>query len=125
MQIEKNLKEIGQAIYSHSNWSSSYPTKHTLSCYFHFKDERTQVLSELHETETLHSNLKSDLARYRECDPEVLEEVKQQTTVAREAVNRWTDNIFSIKSWCRKKFNIEESMINKNFGIPEELDYLE
>ncbi|KAL1460305.1 hypothetical protein MTO96_043367, partial [Rhipicephalus appendiculatus] len=33
-------------------------------------------------------------------------------------------NIFSIKSWVKNKFFIEESVLNKQFGIPEELDYV-
>lgn len=45
--------------------------------------------------------------------------------VAKEAGNRWTDNIYSVKSWCKKKFFIEDSVIDKQFGIPEDLDYLE
>ena len=36
-----------------------------------------------------------------------------------------TDNVFSIKSWCKKKFNIEEKTLNKQFGIPEEFDYID
>jgi len=41
------------------------------------------------------------------------------------AVNRWTDNIFNIKSWCKKnKFAMEESALDKNFGFPADMDYL-
>ena len=35
------------------------------------------------------------------------------------------DNIFSIKSWIKNKFSFEESVIDKQFGIPEDLDYLD
>ena len=69
--------------------------------------------------------LASKLERLRECDPEVLQEMQQKTQIAKESANRWTDNVFSVKSWCKRKFAIEESAINKNFSIPEELDYLE
>lgn len=44
---------------------------------------------------------------------------------ARDAANRWTDNIFAVKSWCKNKFNIEESTLDKQFGIPAEFEYLE
>lgn len=44
--------------------------------------------------------------------------------VSLEAVNRWTDNIFAVKSWCKSKFYMEDNALNKAFGIPEELDYL-
>lgn len=55
----------------------------------------------------------------------MVKEVQGKTLVAKESVNRWTDNIFSVKSWCKRKFAIEEAAINKNFGIPEELDYID
>lgn len=43
----------------------------------------------------------------------------------KDAANRWIDNIFATKSWCKKKFFIEDNVLNKQFGIPEDLDYLE
>lgn len=36
-----------------------------------------------------------------------------------------TDNIFAVKSWCKKKFYMEDSEINKNLGIPSNFDYYE
>lgn len=36
-----------------------------------------------------------------------------------------SDNIFSIKSWTKKKFAFDENRINKAFGIPEDFDYLD
>ena len=69
--------------------------------------------------------LRFKFERLRECDPEVLKEMQNKTLIAKESANRWTDNIFSVKSWCKRKFAIEESAINKNFQIPEDLDYLE
>lgn len=37
----------------------------------------------------------------------------------------FSDNIFSIKSWTKKKFAFDETTINKAFGIPEDFDYLD
>lgn len=69
--------------------------------------------------------LNEQLDQHRECDPEVLEGVKKSGSIALEAANRWTDNVFAIKSWCSKKFNIQGRDIDKQFGIPEEFDYIE
>ncbi|XP_033628227.1 meiotic nuclear division protein 1 homolog [Asterias rubens] len=88
-------------------------------------DDRTTLLETLSEKEQENNRLKVELEKYRECDPEVLEEVKRQTAVSREAVNRWTDNVFAIKSWCKKKFSMEEKTIDKHFSIPEDFDYIE
>ena len=82
-------------------------------------------MASLEQKEKETQELKQKLDRLRACDPEVLEEVKQKTSIAKESANRWTDNIFSVKTWCKRKFAIEEAAINKNFGIPEELDYVE
>jgi len=35
------------------------------------------------------------------------------------------DNIFCIGSWVKNKFGYDESTISKQFGIPENLDYLD
>ena len=38
---------------------------------------------------------------------------------------RWTDNIYSLHSWIGRKFpSISVSDLNKQFGIPEDLDYV-
>lgn len=86
--------------------------------------EREELMSKLSDLERDRDKVLAELEKHKDCDPEVLEEVKKQTLVAKEATNRWTDNIFSIKSWVKNKFFIEESVLNKQFGIPEELDYV-
>lgn len=35
------------------------------------------------------------------------------------------DNIFAVKSWAKRKFGFEENKIDKNFGIPEDFDYID
>lgn len=37
----------------------------------------------------------------------------------------FSDNVFAIKSWTKKKFSFDDSRINKAFGIPEDFDYLD
>ncbi|KAJ8042641.1 Meiotic nuclear division protein 1-like [Holothuria leucospilota] len=88
-------------------------------------DNREEILMKLSEKEALHSKLQAELEMYKEIDPEVLDQIKQQTVVAQEAANRWTDNVFSIKSWCKKKFGMEEKLLNKQFGISEDFDYVD
>ena len=41
------------------------------------------------------------------------------------SVVAFSDNVFSIKSWCKKKFSMEEKTIDKHFGIPEDFDYID
>ncbi|CAD6216465.1 GSCOCG00004627001-RA-CDS [Cotesia congregata] len=71
------------------------------------------------------AELKSQVAKFSEYDPEVIEQLSQKTEKYKEAANTWTDNIFAIQSWCKNKFDINTETLNKQFRIPEELDYLE
>ncbi|XP_050707703.1 meiotic nuclear division protein 1 homolog [Eriocheir sinensis] len=87
-------------------------------------EERSETLRRLKELEEKKESLGKEIQKYRDSDPEVLATMKESTKVAQAAVNRWTDNIFSIKSWCKNKFFIEEEVLNKQFDIPEDLDYI-
>ncbi|GFO09931.1 meiotic nuclear division protein 1 homolog [Plakobranchus ocellatus] len=88
-------------------------------------DEREEVLDELNKQQTERARICSEVEKYKECDPEVLEAIKEQTSQAKEAANRWTDNIFATKSWIKSKFAFEESVIDKQFGVPSDFDYIE
>lgn len=41
------------------------------------------------------------------------------------AINRWTENIYILKSYCKNRFQVENSVIDQNFNIPQDLDYIE
>ncbi|XP_026158396.1 meiotic nuclear division protein 1 homolog [Mastacembelus armatus] len=87
--------------------------------------ERQSLMTELQALREERAQLQAELEKYRECDPEVVKEMRKSNVVAKEAVSRWTDNIFAIKSWTKKKFAFDDSRINKAFGIPEDFDYME
>ncbi|KAK5865754.1 hypothetical protein PBY51_019999 [Eleginops maclovinus] len=87
--------------------------------------ERSALLKELQALREERTQLQAELEKYRECDPEVVEEMRKSNVLAKDAVSRWTDNVFAIKSWTKKKFNFDDSRINKAFGIPEDFDYME
>ena len=58
-----------------------------------FQDERAAVLSELSAAHSTVQQLEVELEKYRESDPEVLEQQKREAGSALEAANRWTGNI--------------------------------
>ncbi|NXC38423.1 MND1 protein, partial [Penelope pileata] len=87
--------------------------------------KRAALMEELAALRQKKEQLKAEIDKYRECDPDVVEEMRQTNKVAKEAANRWTDNIFAIKSWAKRKFGLEESRIDKSFGIPEDFDYID
>ncbi|XP_067298847.1 meiotic nuclear division protein 1 homolog [Pseudorasbora parva] len=87
-------------------------------------DEREDLLKELTALKSERDHLKVELEKYKECDPEVVEEIRKANITAKEAVSRWTDNVFAIKSWAKKKFGFENNHLDKAFGIPEDFDYI-
>ena len=89
-------------------------------------DDRTALLEQLAELETKKADLQKQLKKYEGCDPEALVRLENETKMAKEAVNRWTDNIFSVHSWVGKRFpTVNINDMNKSFGIPDDMDYVE
>ena len=67
-----------------------------------------------------------EIQKYKDCDPEVLEDLKRETKMANDGANRWTDNIFALHSWIGSKFPaVSVADLNKQFGIPDDLDYVQ
>lgn len=90
-----------------------------------FQEKRDDLLATHVTLKDKDAELTKVYENYRECDPDVINQMKEQGRTALEAANRWTDNVFSVKSWCTKKFGMDGKMIDKQFGIPEDFDYVE
>jgi len=89
-------------------------------------DERNMCLSKLNALKDKKTDIESKLQMYRDCDPEVLKEMQKEILQSNQASNRWTDNIYSLHSWIEQKFpSISINDLDKQFGIPEDLDYIE
>lgn len=82
------------------------------------------MIEQINELESQLEQTQKQLHIYKESDPEVLAEIRNVSQIAWEAANRWTDNIFSIRSWVTSKFGLPSSEFDRNFGIPEDLDYI-
>lgn len=87
--------------------------------------DRATLQKELQSLKEQRESLRAEVEKYKECDPEVVEEMRKENITAKEAVSRWTDNVFAIKSWAKKKFSFEDSRLDKAFGIPEDFDYMD
>uniref|UniRef100_A0A8D8H3E8 Meiotic nuclear division protein 1 homolog n=1 Tax=Culex pipiens TaxID=7175 RepID=A0A8D8H3E8_CULPI len=83
------------------------------------------TFEELKVLQEKEAKLQAEIQILKKEDKGSLKQMKQSLPKLHEAANRWTDNIFAIKSWCRNKFNIEEKAIDKQFQIPPDMDYLE
>jgi len=89
-------------------------------------DERATLLQRLAESEQKHEELKKALQQYADNDPTVLKAKALEAKKALESANRWTDNVFNLQEWIKKKFpSIGLDTFNKQFEIPDDLDYIE
>lgn len=88
-------------------------------------EERTLHLTSINKKRELIQKLDEELQKYSDSDPDLLKSLLEHTKTARDATNRWTDNIFEVESWVRNKFNMERKDIYRQFQIPEDLDYIE
>jgi len=95
------------------------------SCGREETDERKEVLEELSKEMEKRERMLNRLKDFAENDPAVLEQLVRETQEGVEATNRWTDNICSIRDWVKKKFSVDNQTFNKQFGIPEDLDYVQ
>ncbi|KAF9309254.1 hypothetical protein BG003_009959 [Podila horticola] len=87
-------------------------------------DQREELLAKLAEAEALDKELQTEMKKYADSDPTLLEAQKKYSQVAKEAVNKWTENIFVFQSYCVNKFNVDRQEFNRNFGISEDMDTL-
>ena len=88
-------------------------------------EKRIKLLPRLQAMKVDEEKITLEIQKYRDSDPEMLEKLKNEIQMAKDAANRWTDGIFTTKSWCKQKFNIEESALDKQFNIPADLDYMD
>lgn len=86
-------------------------------------EERAQLDSEVAEIQKQLSQVQLISQNYEALNPEAIRTAQRHAELALEAANRWTDNIFTIKSWCVKKFNLQSSQFDKNFQLDESFDY--
>ncbi|KAJ1981768.1 Meiotic nuclear division protein 1 [Dimargaris xerosporica] len=87
-------------------------------------DERAELLKQLSEIENKHTANKQELDKFRECDPVLLQAKERAANKAKDAANRWTDNIFILQSYCVNKFGVDTADFNKQFGITDDFDNL-
>mmetsp|Transcript_19240 Transcript_19240/g.34796 ORF Transcript_19240/g.34796 Transcript_19240/m.34796 type:complete len:208 (-) Transcript_19240:53-676(-) len=91
-------------------------------------EDRTARLAELRKLKKDTAEASEKLSQYKDNDPELFEKIKQANDLAKDAANRWLDNLFSLKSWCKKRFVGKEAELATFFeenGFDDSLEYLE
>ncbi|KAI8379233.1 meiotic nuclear division protein 1 [Radiomyces spectabilis] len=85
-------------------------------------EERDAILENLKEAQRIHGELTQALQEYKDNDPAVVEAKQKAIKTAKEAANRWTENIWALQSYCVNKFNMDRKLFNETFGISDDFD---
>ena len=86
--------------------------------------ERAELLQKLKEQQALSKELNQELKKYQDNDPVAYKEKVKSVAIAKEAANRWTENIWEIKSYCINNFGMEASLFDQQFGMKDDFDTL-
>ena len=86
--------------------------------------ERDDLLEKYNHLEENRRIAASKLEMHRANDPKLMAQKRADAEKAKLAANRWTDNIFSLQSYCSNHFSIERSQFNEQFSIPDDFDYI-
>ncbi|CAL8125032.1 unnamed protein product [Orchesella dallaii] len=87
-------------------------------------EERDELIKKALELKVERDKLVKLVEQYKDSDPDVIKQEQKDIETAKCAGNRWTDNVFSVCSWLKQKFNMDQEALSKQFGIPEDFDYL-
>ncbi|SAM03400.1 hypothetical protein [Absidia glauca] len=87
-------------------------------------DDRDALLTELQQALDLQKKLKDDLQQYKESGSVNFELKEKAVAVAKDAVNRWTENVWGLQSYCINKFGMERQQFDQSFNIADDFDTL-
>lgn len=85
---------------------------------------RHEKLNRLQELRNSNASLQSELDKYKANDPAEFERIKKEVDVLKEGADRWTDNVWAIKSYLVKKRGMPGREVDKMLGINGDFDYL-
>jgi len=88
-------------------------------------EERKQKLQTLKQLQEKIVQFEEELKKHSDADPALLDAMEVDIKTSVEAANRWTDNIFDMRSYLVKKFNQDINALNKHFEIPSDFDYVQ
>lgn len=88
-------------------------------------EERESKLLKLEQLKEENEKYREELTQFAQNDPELLEAYMKDIQLAKEGVNRWTDNTYTIRSYMENKFSMTREIADQQLGIGEDFDYVE
>lgn len=87
--------------------------------------ERKALLEQLADLKEEEKSLKEEMEKISRTSKSHLTKCYSEADLYKSKANQWTDNIFEVKSWLKKKNPaLSEEDIDKNFNIPSDFDTL-
>lgn len=117
--IEKKLKEEIEKNSYYKEMLKNYQTSPD------DEEERQNLLKQYKLLVDQRQNYFKELDLLKENDPNIYQDMLNSMDETKKACNTWIENIFSLKSWLTNKFKVDQRTVNKQFEIPEDLDYVE
>ena len=87
-------------------------------------DEYNSLLAERATKRQKLDQMKKQLEEHRENDTEALKELQSVNDLAHLAADRWTDNMWALKSYLVKKRGIDRKEVDKFLGMGCDFDYV-
>ena len=86
--------------------------------------ERTAALKEFAELNQQLKQLDTQLEAYKENDP-TLHAIRVKENVTKKTdINKWTDNIITVQSYCANNFNLSREQLKEAFDVPSDIEYV-
>ncbi|KAL6764781.1 putative MND1 domain-containing protein [Haematococcus lacustris] len=89
---------------------------------------RAQQMAQLAQLKQQVAEAQAELDKYKDNDPETVEAMRTGAVAARDAANRWLDNIHCLMSWSKKQFQGQEESLNGFFaenGYKDNMEYID
>ena len=87
-------------------------------------NNRDDLIQQLNELKSRNIQLDYKLEALKHNDPVEIKKIENEAKLAKLSSDRWTDNIFSIKSYMMKKKGLAGKEMNTYLGIDENFDYV-
>ncbi|TMW62822.1 hypothetical protein Poli38472_005440 [Pythium oligandrum] len=88
-------------------------------------DDRVAKLQRLAELQTHVKDMKAKIQHLADNDPAILEHLERNMQVAKVGADRWTDNVYTVRSWVAQKRGCSTGEVDKWLGIKDDFDYIE
>jgi hypothetical protein len=88
------------------------------------EEEKEMKMVRIEEGKKRRLSLEKQIADKANFDPEILGALEKKVKIAKDAADRWTDAIFSIKSYLVKKHGLENAKVDAMLGIKDSFDYV-